>query len=196
MLTCKNCNRKLRQLTSGEYVHEVTENVYCPGLGPLRLADPNVNTTEKETTMPEPTITDEQRAAYQRIQRDGAPEHRTDAGSSLIDMDDLDLILPLLPEELTRAPLPKEPGLYLDKVGDVWRVWDDPKDGMDRLADNMRGSGNPDAWKFAPFRKLVEETEPVTFTKDELVRIVNDRPAGRGWGALVDYINTKVRGDA
>lgn len=65
----------------------------------------------------------------------------------------------VIPIEATQAPsdLPKEPGLYLDKYGDVWRVWDDPADGMDRVPE-ATATGNQDAPLFAPFTRLVPES--------------------------------------
>lgn len=140
--------------------------------------------------MPEPTITDEQRAAYQRIT--GVPGALPVPAGVTIDSD-IALLLPLLPDALTRAPLPMEDGLYLDKYDDVWRVWEDPKDGMDRLIDGVVPRGNPDAWKYAPFRKLVERDEPVTFTGDEL-QAEFDRVGN--WIGLASFVNKKARGDA
>jgi hypothetical protein len=67
--------------------------------------------------------TPEQREAYRRIQQDGAPEHRTEAGSSLIDMDDFALLVPLLPEGLT-SPLPEPDGWYVSVHNEAWWHYD------------------------------------------------------------------------
>jgi hypothetical protein len=88
-------------------------------------------------------ITDEQRDAWLWLQTN-AP------GNS-------EVIAPLLPSDLTNPQpvLPTEPGVYEDKDGDIWRKWDKQSEGMDRLVDGFTPSGNPNAWRYAPFTRLV-----------------------------------------
>jgi len=67
--------------------------------------------------MTDETPTPEQRAAWNNLQEELRREDLPVIGFSLA------VLTPLLPKSLTSPPvdLPKEPGLYVDKDGEIWR---------------------------------------------------------------------------
>lgn len=90
-----------------------------------------------------------------------------------------------------KAEVPNKPGVYLDRLEDVWQVWDTPEEGMDRLADgddNFEPSGNKFAAQYGPFTPLIKQ--PKAVTAKELARMYDQ---DHDWQDVADYINERTQ---
>lgn len=112
---------------------------------------------EESTPEPAPAVTDEQRAAV-----DNLTEWADERGDSVL-ANDWRVVRALLPSELTNPQpvLPTEPGHYLDKDGDAWRVYPDGVWlALWSVDPEERQDASPEG--YAPFTRLVPERPQIT----------------------------------
>lgn len=131
-------------------------------------------------------ITDEQRAAAQWAQK------VLSGRLNLSESGHLENLLSMIPEEAKGPPLPKDPGYYFGEYGTMWML--QANGYWFKFGDMKERVELDDVAPYMPLVRAVRSPEPVQFTRDELQKVYNDTPYGKGFQAITDYINKKTQG--